>query len=192
MKRSMIYFTAAIMALGLFVGNEAMAGRKIKVRTATKTKVTVSKKKTFVHKEVKRLPAKAKKIVVKSKSYFYHDGVFYEPSRAGYRTIKAPIGVRIKVLPHGFTTVVVRGLTYYICYDTYYRFDRHADEYYVVEEPEPVLIVQDDILTMTDGEIIQGAFIGGNEETIEFQIEDDIYEIALDEIVSIIFNPPTR
>ena len=129
------------------------------------------------------------KITVRNKQYYYNAGVYYNHGTQGYTVIAAPIGARIKILPAGYTRIVISGRPYFHYYGAYYLYDNDVDEYYVVACPAKA--AQFDTVTLIDGEVLEGRYLGGDGETIDFQVDDDIYEIPVEDVISLKFEPPT-
>jgi hypothetical protein len=64
--------------------------------------------------------------------YFYHAGVWYQPSGVGYVIVRPPVGIVVPVLPPAYTTVWIGGIPYYYANDVYYVA---APGGYAVAEP---------------------------------------------------------
>jgi hypothetical protein len=64
--------------------------------------------------------------------YFYHSGVWFRPSGAGFVVVRPPVGVLVPVLPPAYTTVWIGGAPYYYANDVYYA---SAPGGYMVAEP---------------------------------------------------------
>ncbi|MEW7290395.1 DUF6515 family protein [Aquimarina sp. 2304DJ70-9] len=62
--------------------------------------------------------------------YYRSGGVWYVKKSRGYRTVSAPVGVRVTTLPRGYKVVKVRGVKYYTSNGVYYR--RSGKKYIVV------------------------------------------------------------
>jgi hypothetical protein len=66
--------------------------------------------------------------------YYYGGGSFYRPYGGSFRRVMPPIGIRIGILPVGYTPVYVGPHQYYFSEGTYYR--RYDDSNYeVVDAP---------------------------------------------------------
>ncbi len=138
------------------------------------------------------LPRENVRVVVGKKEYFYSQGVFYHVVGRGYAPVAAPIGARITILPGGYTTLTIGGGPLFFYYGTYYRYDP-ADKSYVVVPPpssngalaQPAF----DKLQLTDGSTMEGTFMGGNNASIQFQVNGAVQDIPIDQIVSITFAP---
>lgn len=190
--KSKLYALVMVLILGsLLLPADAWAGRKVKkaAKPAKKKTVVVTSRHAARPTAANTLPAGHKKVMVKGSPFYLNAGIWYSHGPSGYVVVAAPAGARIKMLPANHTTVVVRGVTYYHYYGAYYRYDRDGDEYYVVEAPvEPQ---REDIATLIDGEVMRGRYLGGDENTVEFQVGEDIYIIDVTDIVSILFEPPS-
>ncbi len=180
----------AVLA-AIVVSTEGLAERRVVVRKGPKRTHVVVKKRHVVRPHVvTALPPQHIKVVVKDNDYFFHSGAWYTHGPAGYKLIIAPRGARVKVLPVGYAVVVIGGINYYHYYGAYYRFDDQTAEYYVVDPPEEVQTT--DVLYLVDGDILKGTYLGGNEDTVQFQVGEDVNEIDLTDIVSISFEPPSE
>jgi Family of unknown function (DUF6515) len=191
----MRFRTAGIIIMAMLftfsLTSESFAGpKKKKPKHPPKRKVVIKSRHVAKPKVFVKLPSGHKKINVKGNPYYHHAGVWYKHGASGYKIIKAPRGARITVLPVGHTIVVVGKVKYFHYYGTYYRHDLDSKEYYVVDTP--VETPTTDILTLYDGDVLNGRYLGGNEEKVEFQVGDDVYEIDASEIVSIHFEPPSE
>jgi hypothetical protein len=139
-------------------------------------------------KVIHKLPAVHRKVVLGPHTYWHSNGVFYRHGASGYVVIRGPVGARVKALHPGFRTVIIGGTTYHHYYGTYYVHDTDKDEYVVVQAPdEPVYA---DVVYLVEGETLEGTFVGGDEESIEFEVDGEVQEIPLVDIVSISFEPP--
>jgi hypothetical protein len=73
-------------------------------------------------------------VIIKGRHpYHFHNGVYYETRGANYVVVRPRPGVRIRVLPAGYRTVVMGPARYYYYYGTFYT--KVADEYSVVAPP---------------------------------------------------------
>ena len=90
-----------------------------------------------------------------------------------------------EVLPAGHRTVYVGPVPFYYFYGAYYRFDPDTEEYIIVDAPEED--EDADVVRMTGGSKLVGRFLGGNEDTIEFNVEGKVYEIPINDVLSISF-----
>ena len=85
---------------------------------------------------VKTLPTGAVVINHKGSKLHFHNGVFYKPKGvASFSVVRAPIGVRIKVLPVGHKKIVVGKRPYVYYYGTFYAKTNDSEIYEVVNAP---------------------------------------------------------
>lgn len=78
---------------------------------------------------------KAYRIAHKGKNYHYYSGIYYKRVGANYVVTKAPIGVRVKVLPKAKYAFRYKGKRYYYYYGTFYFKPSGAKEYLTVVPP---------------------------------------------------------
>jgi hypothetical protein len=171
-------------ALFIALPTEALAKRKVKVKAPKRPPAKVVK-----------LPAGHKRIVVGGIPYFYHHGVFYKEGPKGYIVAKAPVKARITVLPAGYVTVHVGKVPYYYYYGTYYVYDPDEKVYIVTEPPdeaEAVEVLALDKITLADGTTLEGIYMGGTKNIVQFEVEEKIQDILVEEIISITFAPPSE
>jgi hypothetical protein len=53
--------------------------------------------------------------------YYYHNGFYYTPYAGGYQVVRPASGVRIRVLPFGFQTIMIGRRPYYFFNGVYYK-----------------------------------------------------------------------
>lgn len=91
---------------------------------------------------VTTLPSGIVKVNHKGATLHFNNGVFYKPKgAASFVVARAPIGLRIKLLPAGAKKIMVRKqvqLHYY--YGTFYSYSEASKEYEVVEAPEGAVV----------------------------------------------------
>lgn len=97
-------------------------------------------------------------------SYHFHNGVFYTRRNNGFVVVHPARGIRIRVLPVGFRTVILGPRTYYYYYGTFYTKVVNAEEYEVVEAPEGAVVD-----ALPDGYEVKT--VGGN----EYYVLDGVY-----------------
>jgi hypothetical protein len=176
-----------VVLLGVFImalPSEISAKRKVIVKPPRRPPVKVVK-----------LPPAHKKITVGGFHYFYHHGVFYKKGPKDYVVVKAPVGARLKVLPAGYVTVHVGKVPYYRYYGTYYVYDHDEEVYVVTEPPEEVESSEEvalDQMVLIDGTTIEGVYMGGTKNIVQFEVEGEIKDIPVEEIVSIHYAPATE
>jgi hypothetical protein len=141
------------------------------------------------------LPHEHVRMLVGGREFFYSRGVFYRTGPRGYVTIAAPIGARIKVLPEGFSSVTIGGAPFFLYYGTYYKYDPVEKVYVVANPPAPDASHAPpalDRLDLVDGTSVDGIFIGGTKNTIQFQTNGDVQEYPIEQVVTITFAPPQQ
>ena len=67
--------------------------------------------------------------------YRFLKGIWYRPKGKRFVVGRAPIGIRVKVLPQGFRRLVVDNRAYFYYYGTYYTKIPNTAEYEVVKAP---------------------------------------------------------
>jgi hypothetical protein len=72
--------------------------------------------------------------------YYFDRGVYYVNRGPGFAVVRPVPGVRIRVLPVGYRTVVVGPRNYYYYYGTFYVKADKADEYVVADAPEGAVV----------------------------------------------------
>jgi hypothetical protein len=85
------------------------------------------------------LPAGFFALSVAGAAFFYHSGLYYRQTPAGYVVVQAPFGARVRVLPEECTDVYIDGRRYYDCDEVFYEPD--GDEYIVIERPSGFRII---------------------------------------------------
>ena len=65
--------------------------------------------------------------------YYYNSGIFYKQHGPKYVIVRAPIGLRVKVLPTNNIRFVHGGRTFYYYYGTYYA--RTSNNEYITVDP---------------------------------------------------------
>ena len=186
MKLKTTLFIILLMAVALFFPTQSFAGNRVKVVKYGSNKTVVVKNHPRAKTKVLvTLPVHHKKVMYKGAPYYVHNGVWYKNGPAGYTVIRAPRGARLTVLPDGHRTVVIAGIKYFYYYGTYYVYDPSVRDYCVVDAPPSV--ASNDVVKMADGDQMSGTFLGGNDETVEFQVGEEIYQLDVSDIVSIHF-----
>jgi hypothetical protein len=139
-----------------------------------------------------RTLSRARLIVSVGRDRFYYDqGRFFRPGTYGYMWVAAPFGARIPRLPLGFTIRYYSGRPYYYCAGTYYTYDAPAGDYVVTNPPPSASNF--DVIVMTDGSSLAGLYLGGDENTIHFEVGGTIYDVDRSNVVSLsLANPDGR
>jgi len=76
------------------------------------------------------------RIWYRDRDYYLYGGAFFLHDPLGYHVVHAPIGARIRVLPHGYISFYLGSYNYYYHSHTYYRWLPETREYVVIEPPE--------------------------------------------------------
>ena len=85
---------------------------------------------------VKTLPSGVVIVKHKGANLHFHNGVFYKSKgAASFAVVRAPLGVRVKVLPPGHRKIMVKKRAYVYYYGTFYAKAKGSEEYEVVEAP---------------------------------------------------------
>ena len=69
---------------------------------------------------VNKLHVKSKLIKYKKHHYYFHSGIYYRKINNKYRIVRAPIGIRVNILPATATKLFVKWKPYYYYYGTFY------------------------------------------------------------------------
>jgi hypothetical protein len=143
---------------------------------------------------IKGLPRDHQRLLVSGREYFYSGGVFYRIAPGGYTAVPGPFGAHIRVLPLGYQTVRIRGTSLFFYYDTYYRWDRVAKDYIVVAPPPTAPFPQqnNDKIELTDGQTINGWYVGGTADTVSVEVNGIVQDIPVEKILLIQFAPPQQ
>lgn len=89
---------------------------------------------------VKVRPANSVIIRERRNPYYFSNGVYYAHRRGAYTVVRPARGLRIRVLPVGYRTIVVGPRNYYYYYGTYYAKVDNSKEYNVVDPPEGAVV----------------------------------------------------
>ncbi len=85
---------------------------------------------------IEKLPTGTVVLKHKGSKLHFHKGVFYKPKGAGgFTVVRAPIGMRIKILPVGHQRIVVKKKPYVYYYGSFYAKSNDSEGYEVVEAP---------------------------------------------------------
>jgi len=71
--------------------------------------------------------------------YYYRNGVFYRYESGKYKVSKAPVGIRVSLLPEP-RLIWVENVQYYYYYGTYYKYITSSREYEVVTPPVGAIV----------------------------------------------------
>ena len=90
---------------------------------------------------VTTVPSAAVVISSRKNPYYFHNGIYYSHRGPDYVVVRPARGLRIRVLPAGYRTVVVGPRSYYYYYGTFYVKSGGAKEEYVVADaPEGAVV----------------------------------------------------
>jgi len=84
---------------------------------------------------LKAVPKKSVVIIHSGLKYHYYSGIFYKPAGATYKIVKAPIGMRVRVLAKDKISIVLKGKKYFYYYGTFYTETPDGKEYFTVDPP---------------------------------------------------------
>lgn len=181
MKRLNLHFLMILLGFFLIMTTSA--------HVFARTHKVVEHPKTY-HKTVVKLPDNHARITVSGHPYYFCNGVFYKKAPQGYIVIKTPVGARVKTLPRGYKIVRVDGKKYYLHQGIYFEFDPVRHIYVVVGTPNTVFRVNYSYthrIGLSDGSLYDGVFLGGDDTIVEMEINDEIWEIPVDDIEYISF-----
>jgi hypothetical protein len=89
---------------------------------------------------VTKVPGRATVIRYGGVSYHCHGGVFYVQRPAGFVVVNPAFGLRISVLPRGYSRIVVSGSPYFYFYGVFYRPAPGTGGYVVVRPPAGIIV----------------------------------------------------
>ena len=69
---------------------------------------------------VTKLNSKVKAIKYRNRNYYFHSGLYYRKINNQYTIVRAPIGIRVTILPSAAARIVVRTKPYYYYFGTFY------------------------------------------------------------------------
>jgi Family of unknown function (DUF6515) len=82
---------------------------------------------------VHALPPGHAVVAFRGGSYYFHGGVWYQPSGPGFIVVRPPVGIVVTALPPAYVTVWAAGAPYYYANDVYYA--QAPGGYAVVDPP---------------------------------------------------------
>ena len=144
----LLFLLIAVFSHEVFAQNGRRVHAKKHVRNHRRTTVVntgAAHRRPVAHYRYRHLPRRG--VVVRSVGvgyagiayrgigYRFHKGVWYRPRGARFIVVRAPLGIRVRALPVGYTRIVV-GPRPYFYYGTFYvKTDGQEEEYEVVEAP---------------------------------------------------------
>ncbi|WAC12479.1 DUF6515 family protein [Dyadobacter pollutisoli] len=126
---------------------------------------------------IRRPPRESKIIVHAGVRYHYHGGVYYKPYGRQYVVVRPPVGLRVTILPAGYTRVTLGGLPYFYVGGVYYV--QRAPGAYEVAEPPIELVTNNNpsqLSALPEG--TQSVYIAGKKY---YKINDTYYEKSVSE-----------
>jgi hypothetical protein len=106
-------------------------------------------------------------------AYHCHQGIYYIKRPAGFVVVSPAFGLRVTVLPRGYSRIVVAGVPYFYYYGVFYR-PVTAGSYVVVRPPAGIVV---DALPQG----CQAKYIGNTEyqelnNVVYQEVKTDLYE----------------
>jgi hypothetical protein len=87
---------------------------------------------------VDRLPRGPVIVPHRNTNYYFHGGVWYQPSGPRFVVVTPPIGLSLSVLPPFYTTLWIGGAPYHYADGVYYQWRPSYRDYVIVEPPREV------------------------------------------------------
>ena len=144
---------------------------------------------------IHQLPLTAFILAFGGVNYYYHEGLFYHPSRGAYIIVNPPIGMIIPSLPTGYSMVRVYGRDYFFYDNIYYEWAPSYNGYRVVELPETTSTSQNSQMDNPVGTIYYDLPSGAQRRLIngvEYYYADGQYLLSTVQngtIVYVVVNP---
>jgi len=85
-------------------------------------------------------PSNASLIRYRGASYYFINGIYYTYTAGKYNMTKAPVGMRVKLIPAMHTLIMHNGHAYYYYYGTYYTYIPYANSYEVIAPPHGAMV----------------------------------------------------
>ncbi len=82
----------------------------------------------------RRVPSEYQEIRGKNENYYFRKGVYYRKGPRGFVVVSPPRGLVVPVMPPGFETLIVAGVTHFLFGGVYYH--KAPGGYMVVDEPQ--------------------------------------------------------
>lgn len=145
MKEKHLFFII-LMVFFLTTGFETYAQRRVvntPRRTVVKTRYgTVVYRKRPVLRPVKHLPGEAVVVHYRDKAYYYHEGIYYTSGNGVYIRTAPPVGIRVAVLPSGYSRLIIGQSVFFYAGGTFYVSNEVIPEYIVVAPPAGAIVDQ--------------------------------------------------
>lgn len=126
---------------------------------------------------IRRPPRESKIVVHSGVRYHYHGGVYYKPYGGQYVVVRPPVGLRVNVLPVGYTSITLGRVPYFYVGGVYY-VQRAPRSYEVVEPPKELSINNNPSQLSALPEGTQSVYIAGKKY---YKINDTYYEKSVSE-----------
>ncbi|MDE5422816.1 DUF6515 family protein [Ancylomarina sp. DW003] len=138
----MTKFFKLLTVLILLSCSLSIQAQKAKRHNKKQTKVAVISTKRQHYKtlpkwgvKVTHKPSNASLIKYRGVTYHLKNGIYYTYMAGKYNMSKAPVGLRVKLIPAMHTRIMHNGHTYYYYYGTYYTYIPNANNYEVITPP---------------------------------------------------------
>ena len=125
---------------------------------------------------IRRPPRESKIVVHAGVRYHYYGDVYYKPYGRGYVVVRPPVGLRVTILPVGYTSVTIGRVPYFYAGGVYY-VQRSPGRYEVVEPPRELAVNSTSQLSALP-EGAQSVYIAGRKY---YKINDTYYEKSVSE-----------
>ena len=128
-------------------------------------------------------------------NYYYHEGLFYHPSRGAYIVVNPPLGMIVPSLPIGYSMVRVYDRDYFFYDNIYYEWAPSYNGYRVVELPTTMDIPQSTQIDNPVGTIYYDLPFGAQKRLIngvEYYFVDGQYLLSTLQngtVVYVVVNP---
>ena len=136
-------------------------------------------------KVVRRLGTGVVRIGFRGAHFRFHNGVWYRPHNKRFIVARAPIGIRVRVLPVGYRRIVIGARPYFYYYGTYYAKVEDSEDYEVIAAP---------IGATVDG-LPEGYKIVNVKSMDYYQLDNVYYEPRINEESKeyyVVVNDPTK
>ena len=145
MRHKLVFSLIISLLLSLPVTDLNAQRKNCNIHYVENTKKHNTQKHHKLHKRYSNLPrwgANVKSIHTKStllrynnRNFYFHSGIYYQKVNKQYKVVRAPIGLRVKVLPKAAKKVFVNWRPYYYYYGTFYVKAKDGT-YETVDAPE--------------------------------------------------------
>lgn len=88
---------------------------------------------------VRAVPRNNTVVVYSGVSYRYANGCYYKPHHSGFVVVTPPVGLRVRILPVGYTNVIIGGRAYFYFGGVYY-IQLQPNSYEIVEIPKEAFL----------------------------------------------------